>query len=208
MKILVVDDHPLVRKGILSTLACKNNIKTVLEAASVKEAVNLINSQKPNLAIVDLNLGKEDGLEIIKKIKNKATDTKFIILTSSLKKEDYIRSEEAGVDGYILKDAFAEDIIYAINIVLRGRKFIDPEITKYKLETSNNNFEDLTPREYDVLVELGKGMSNFEIAKKLFISENTVKKHVSSILLKLDLNHRTQAALLVNQFSPGGVTYA
>ncbi|MDW5299927.1 MAG: response regulator transcription factor [Sedimentibacter sp.] len=208
MKILVVDDHPLVRKGILSILACENNIKTVLEAANVNEAVNIINLQKPNLAIVDLNLGKEDGLDIIKRIKNKAFDTKFIILTSSLKKEDFIRSEEAGADGYILKDAFAEDIIYAINIVLRGRKYIDPEITKYQLESSNNIFEDLTPREYDVLVELGKGMSNFEIAKKLFISEYTVKKHVSSILLKLDLNHRTQAALLVNQFSPGGVTYA
>ncbi len=204
MKILVVDDHPLVRKGILSTLACENNIKTVLEASNVNEAVSIINIQKPNLAIVDLNLGKEDGLDIIKRIKNKALDTKFIILTSSLKKEDYIRSEEAGVDGYILKDAFAEDIIYAINIVLRGRKFIDPEITKYQVENSNNSFEDLTPREYDVFMELGKGMSNFEIAKELFISEHTVKKHVSSILSKLDLSHRTQAALLVNQ----SVTYS
>ncbi len=199
MKILVVDDHPLVRKGLLSIIACESNIKTVLEASNVNEAISIINSQKPNIAIVDLNLGKEDGLQIIKKIKSKLVDTKFIILTSSLKKEDFIRSEEAGSDGYILKDAFAEDIIYAINVVLRGRKFIDPEITKYQIETSNNNFEDLTPREYDVLVELGKGLSNYEIARKLFISEHTVKKHVSSILLKLDLNHRTQIALLANQ---------
>jgi two-component system nitrate/nitrite response regulator NarL len=199
MNILVVDDHPLVRKGITSTLSCEDNIDIVLEASNVKEAISIIISKKPNLAIVDLNLGKEDGLEIIKNLKNK-TNTKFIILTSSIKKEDFIRSEEAGVDGYILKDAFAEDILYAIHVVLRGRKFIDPEITKYQVEsTFDNGFTELTPREYDVLVELGKGLSNVEIAKKLFISEHTVKKHVSSILLKLQLNHRTQAALFVNQ---------
>lgn len=200
MNILIVDDHPLVRKGIASALSCEDDIETVLEASNIDEAMTIINFKKPNLAIVDLNLGKEDGLEIIKRAKNNGTKTKFIILTSSLKKGDFIRSEEVGVDGYMLKDAFAEDIIYAINIVLRGRKFIDPEIIKYQVENlPDNSFSELTPREYDVLVELGKGLSNYEIAKELFISEHTVKKHVSSILLKLELSHRTQVALLVNQ---------
>lgn len=200
MNILVVDDHPLVRKGISSTLSCDENIDTVFEASCIDEALTLITSKKPNLAIVDLNLGKEDGLEIVKKAKVKGTSTKFLILTSSIKKEDFVRSEDEGVDGYILKDAFAEDILYAIHVVLRGKKFIDPEITKYQVEsTLTNSFTELTPREYDVLVEVGKGLSNGEIAKKLYISEHTVKKHVSSILLKLQLSHRTQAALLVNQ---------
>lgn len=200
MNVLVVDDHPLVRKGISTTLSCDEDIDVVMEASCIDEALSLINSQKPNLAIVDLNLGKEDGLEIIKRSKVKGTTTKFLIFTSSVKKEDFIRSEEEGVDGYILKDAFSEDILYAIHIVLRGRKFIDPEITKYQVEsTLSDSFTELTPREYDVLVEIGKGLSNGEIANKLFISEHTVKKHVSSILLKLQLSHRTQAALLVNQ---------
>lgn len=200
MNILVVDDHPLVRKGISSTLSCDENISAVFEASCIDEALTLINSKKPNLAIVDLNLGKEDGLEIIRRSKVKGTTTKFVIFTSSIKREDFIRSEEEGVDGYLLKDAFSEDILYAIHSVLRGRKFIDPEITKYQVESElANGFTELTPREYDVLVEIGKGLSNGEIAKKLFISEHTVKKHVSSILLKLQLNHRTQAALLVNQ---------
>lgn len=200
MKILVVDDHPLVRKGVSSTLGFGDGIEVVLEASNIDEAMELLISQKPNLAIVDLNLGKEDGLEIIKRAKNNRMSTKFIILTSSIKKEDYQRSEELGVDGYILKEAFAEDILYAINVVLRGKKFIDSEVIRYQTENSMQDeyLKDLTPRESDVLVELGKGLSNFEIAKELFISENTVKKHVSNILSKLELEHRTQAALLVN----------
>lgn len=200
MKILVVDDHPLVRKGVSSTLAFGDGIEVVLEASNIDEAMELLISQKPNLAIVDLNLGKEDGLEIIKRAKKNRMSTKFIILTSSIKKEDYQRSEELGVDGYILKEAFAEDILYAINVVLRGKKFIDSEVIRYQTENSvqDEYLKDLTPRESDVLVELGKGLSNFEIARELFISENTVKKHVSNILSKLELEHRTQAALLVN----------
>lgn len=202
MNILIVDDHPLVRKGISSTLSFEDNIDMIFEASTVDEAIKLINSNKLDMAIIDLRLGKEDGLEIVKKTKSKKNnelDTKFVILTSSVRKDDFIRSEEAGIDGYILKDAFSEDIIYAINVVLRGRKFIDPEITKFQLGNSSKNYlSELTPREYDVLMELGKGLSNYEIAKVLFISENTVKKHVSNVLLKLQLSHRTQAALLVH----------
>jgi DNA-binding NarL/FixJ family response regulator len=200
MNVLIVDDHPLVRKGISSTLSFEDNINMILEASTVDEAIKLINFNKPALVIVDLNLGKEDGLEIVKRTKKIELDTKFLILTSSVKKEDFIRSVEAGADGYILKDAFSEDIVYAIRVVLRGKKFVDPEITKYQLENSSENcLSELTPREYEVLIELGKGLSNYEISKELYISENTVKKHVSNVLLKLQLSHRTQAALLVNE---------
>lgn len=200
MKILVVDDHPLVRKGISSTLSFEEDVETILEASNIEQAIEVLTFKKPNLAIVDLNLGKEDGLEIIRRARRSGISTKFIILTSSIRKEDYLRSEELGVDGYILKEAFAEDILYAIHVVLRGKKFIDPEVIRYKTQNSveDEYLKDLTPRESDVLVELGKGLSNFEIARELFISENTVKKHVSNILSKLELNHRTQAALLVN----------
>lgn len=199
MKILIVDDHPLVRKGISSTLSFEENIEKILEASNVAEAVRFIQTEKPTLAIVDLNLGNEDGLDIIRKSRNKDIDTKFVVLTSSLRKEDYKRSEEVGVDGYILKEAFAEDILYAMHVVLRGKKFIDPEVISHQTSSDKyGSLSDLTPRESDVLVELGKGLSNFEIAKELYISEHTVKKHVSNILSKLDLSHRTQAALLVN----------
>lgn len=102
------------------------------------------------------------------------------------------------VDGYVLKDAFGEDILYAINVVLRDKKFIDPEILKYEIKEKDKSLDSLTPREQDVLKELGKGLSNQEIADALFISQYTVKKHITNIFSKLDLTHRTQAALYAN----------
>lgn len=200
MKILVVDDHPLVRKGISSTLSFEDDIKEILEASNVQEAIKIIEIEKPNLAIIDLYLGNDDGLEIVSKCKGKKVDTKFVILTSSVKKDDFQKGMAIGVDGYILKEAFAEDIIYAIRVILRGKQFIDPEVIRYQANSilENKVLDELTPREYDVLGELGKGLSNYEIAKNLYISENTVKKHVSNILSKLELTHRTQAAILVN----------
>lgn len=203
MKILIVDDHPLVRKGIASTLSFEEDIEEIFEASNVDEAMKLIRNEKPTLAIVDLYLGNKDGLQIVSNSKKESLKTKFVILTSSLKKEDYIRAKEIGVDGYILKEAFAEDILYAIHVVLRGKQFIDPEVIRYETSSTSENtyLAELTPREKDVLIELGKGLSNYEIAKNLFISEHTVKKHVSNILLKLELTHRTQAALIVNNLS-------
>lgn len=203
MKVLVVDDHPLVRKGIISTLSFEKDIEEILEASNKREAMERIRNEKPDLAIVDLYLGREYGLDIVSDSKKKGFKTKFIILTSSLKKEDFLKSKEVGVDGYMLKEAFAEDILYALHVVFRGKPFIDPEIIRY--ETSSKAEDDylnsLTPREREVLIELGKGLSNSEIAEKLYISENTVKKHVSNILSKLELEHRTQAALLVSSLS-------
>lgn len=199
MNILIIDDHPLVRKGVSSTLSFEENAEKIFEASNVIEAMNLLEKEEPEVAIVDLNLGREDGLEIVKKAKNRGSNTKFIILTSSIKKEDYMRAEQIGVDGYILKEAFAEDVLYAFRVVLRGKRFIDPEIMKYQINNSEDSYlSELTPREKDVLKELGKGLSNIEIGERLFISEHTVKKHVSNILSKLELTHRTQAALLVS----------
>lgn len=200
MKIILVDDHPLVRKGICSTLSFEDDIEKITEASSVQEAIEKIEIEKPDLAIVDLNLGYEDGLDIISYFRDKKSKIKFLILTSSIKKEDFIRSKELDVDGYILKEAFAEDIIYAIRVVLRGKRFIDPEIMKYQTKSSHEykDLNTLTPREDEVLLELSKGLSNIEIAEELFISEHTVKKHVSNILSKLELSHRTQAAIFAN----------
>lgn len=199
MKVLVVDDHPLVRKGIASTLAFDEKIKEIKEAATIQEAMKVIADVTPEITIIDLNLGREDGLEIINKTREKNITTKFIVITSSSRRDDFLRAQEAGVDGYILKEAFAEDILYGFNVVARGKKFYDPEIIQCQIGRDSEDYlKDLSPREQDVLRELGKGLSNLEIAQRLYISEHTVKKHVSNILSKLNLSHRTEAALYIN----------
>jgi len=198
MKILIADDHPLVRKGLASALAMEEDINEIIEASSVDEAVNLISSFSPQISVIDLMLGTEDGLEIVKRARERNLPTKFIILTSSLRKEDFIRAQDYDVEGYILKESFIEDIIYALHVVARGKKFVDPEVINYKTGGEYQRLEVLTAREQEVLYELGKGLCNSQIAKKLFISEHTVKKHISCILAKLGLEHRTQAALYAN----------
>lgn len=202
MNVLVVDDHPLVRKGIVSTIQFVDNIGEVREAATIMEAITILKKTPVDIAIVDLYLGKEMGLDIVKLSRDLNIVTKFIVLTSSPKTEDFLNAKGLGVYGYILKQAMAEDIIYAINTVARGRKYFDPDIIDYRLSSLKRNpidNLDLTPRERDVLEQLGNGLSNSEIADKLFISECTVKKHVSSIFSKLNLNHRTEAAIYINK---------
>lgn len=197
MKMLIVDDHPMVRKGLVSTLSAEENVEEIKESSSVEESVRILSSYDPDIAILDLRLGKEDGLDIVTQAREMGTKTKFLILTSSSKKEDFIRAQKVGVDGFILKEAFAEDIIYAIHVVARGKKFYDPEITQ-SARAEDDELRELTSRERDVLLELGKGLNNIQIANRLYISENTVKKHIGSIFSKLGINHRVEAALYVN----------
>jgi two-component system nitrate/nitrite response regulator NarL len=196
MKLILVDDHPLVRKGLASVLNLENDFDIVGEASNVQGALDLLSKVKPDLALVDLRLGDEYGLDILKKSCN-TYPCKFIILTSSANEEDFRRSEEAGASGYVLKDALPEELLYAVRLVSRGRKYYDPGIMNLLMKGSQQDIyvEELTPREKDVLIALGEGLSNKDIAKKLFITEYTVKKHVSQILAKLNLTDRTQAAL-------------
>jgi len=194
MKVVLVDDHPLVRKGLISVLSMEGDVEVIGEAGNIKEAVEIINNKRPELALIDLRLGDEYGLDIIRKSNN---DCKYIVLTSSTDEYDFKKAEEMGVQGYVLKEAFPEELLYAIRLVSRGRKYYDPVIMDQLMKSSSKSDmkEELTPREIDVLIALGQGLCNKDIAKKLYITEYTVKKHVSQILAKLELTDRTQAAL-------------
>ncbi|HBC30978.1 MAG TPA: DNA-binding response regulator [Clostridiales bacterium] len=195
MRIMIVDDHPLVRKGLISVLSLENNIEVIGEASNNNDAIKFITDKKPDIALVDLRLGNENGLYIIDYFNKKNTECKFMILTSSANEWDFKKAQELGAQGYILKEALPEELIYAIQLVARGRKYYDPGILD---EIMNESLlGELSEREQEVLMSLGEGLSNKEIAEKLFISIFTVKKHVSQVLEKLDLADRTQAALYI-----------
>lgn len=186
----------------MQVLSIDEETKEVYEASNVNEAMDILQKYKPEVSIIDLKLGKEDGLEIVDKAQKRNSTSKFIILTSSSRREDFERAQKMGVDGYVLKEAFLEDILYALHVVLRGKKFVDPELMHHPADAIDKKLELLTEREKEVLFELGKGKSNLMIAKQLYISEHTVKKHISSILSKLEMNQRTEAALFSNSIYP------
>lgn len=197
MKVLLIDDHPLVRRGLASVLSLEKDIEIVGEASNMIDALKAIELHNPDLALVDIRLGNEYGLDIIEKSKSKNTSCKFIVLTSSSSDGDFKKAEEAGALGYILKEALPEELLFAVRLVSRGRKYYDPGLMELLMKESSKNDLDsyLTAREKEVLKALGEGLSNKDIAEKLYITEYTVKKHVSQILGKLELADRTQAAL-------------
>ncbi len=200
MRIIIVDDHPLVRQGLYTILSKESDMEVIGEAANVREASKLIQNLCPDLALIDLRLGSECGFDIICEIRKQQSSTKFIVLTSSASPEYFMEADEYGVEGYVLKEALPEELLYAIRLVDHGRKYYDPGLLKYKmLQDEKKPGGELTEREKEVLMELGRGLNNRQIADKLYITENTVKKHVGQILTKLDLRDRTQAAIYVNK---------
>lgn len=204
MKIVIVDDHPLVRRGLSAVLALDSEIELAGEAETVEEALKLVADTGPDLAIVDLKLGSQSGLELVGMLRSASTRT--IVLTSSHAEADLRRAEESGASGYVLKEALPEELLLAIKIVARGKKYFDPGLMDMIHSQDKGELDKLTPKEREVLLALGEGLSNQGMAKKLVVTEFTVKKHVSQILSKLHLNDRTQAALYAQ--SKGLVTFA
>lgn len=201
MNIVIVDDHPLVRQGLTAVITIEGDMNLIGEASTGDEAISLVTQVNPDVALIDLRLAETSGLEIIRTCKEKVPACKYIIFTSSFDKEDFRRARELGVDGYVMKEAFPEELVSAIRLVYRGRKYYDPGMIDCMMSKneSDEHVEQLTPRELEVLRALGEGLNNKDIAKKLFITEYTVKKHVSQVLAKLELVDRTQAALYARE---------
>ncbi|ASA26016.1 response regulator [Paenibacillus donghaensis] len=199
MKIVIVDDHPLVRRGLAAVISMQPDVQFAGEATNGQEALQVIEETQPDLVLIDLKLADESGLDVIKAARERGILSKFILLTSSASREDFLKAEEVLVDGYVLKEALPEELLFAIQLVYKGRKYYDPGLMEDKMRMSGGSpTDELTPKEKEVLIELGQGACNREIASRLFISEFTVKKHVSQILAKLQVADRTQAALFAN----------
>lgn len=196
MRVVVVDDHPLVQRGVSAVLALAEDMELVAAASSGADGLEILRSLQPDVALVDLKLPGEYGLDIIREGRKVAPRCRFIILTSYSEESDVRRAMAEKVEGYILKEALPEELITAIRLVVRGRTYIDPSIVQaFMAEKKDDPLDQLTAREKEVLAALARGMSNRDIAAALYVTEYTVKKHVSQILEKLDLADRTQAAL-------------
>jgi two-component system NarL family response regulator len=192
IRIMIADDHPVVREGLAASLNRVPDMTVVCEAADGKEAVEQFARHTPDVALVDLRMPQMDGVEAIGTICERFIAARIIILTTFEGDEDVYRGLRAGARAYLLKDTQLEDLIHCIRIVHDGKNYIPPTIGAKLAERMKG--PELSGREVEVLRLMAGGKSNKEIAGSLFVSEGTVKGHVNHILAKLGANGRTEAA--------------
>jgi two-component system, NarL family, response regulator LiaR len=208
VKVMIVDDHEMVRLGIKTYLLTEDRIEFLGEAKSGNEAVQLAKIYKPDVILMDLLMDDGNGIEATEKILSYHGSCKIIILTSYYDDEKVFPAIEAGAHSYLLKTASAEEVTSAIYKAAKGESVIaskvaDKMMTRFRPQERKPH-EDLTTREYEVLTCLGEGMTNQEISEALYIGIKTVKTHVSNILSKLGVADRTQAAIYANR---NGILY-
>jgi DNA-binding NarL/FixJ family response regulator len=199
IKILIADDHPVVREGLISMLSREGDFKVVGEAKDGVEAVNKAKELSPDVVLMDLRMPEMDGVEAMRQIRPAMPGVKFIILTT-YSDDDYIFSGiEAGARAYLLKDAPREDLFKAIRSVYRGESLIQPVVASKLLDRFSQlsrrtpSGEELSERELEVLCLMAKGAANKEISAELNIAQSTVKTHITNIFQKLGVNDRTEA---------------
>jgi len=197
IRLVVVDDHALFRAGLVNLLAQMPEMEVVGEAGDGREAVAIVQQNKPDVVLLDVNMPVMDGVETVEALKE-AQDCRIVMLTISNHDEDLFGSIAAGADGYLLKSAEPEELRRAILLVAEGKSVLSPDVTRRVLQMVGSGKElysevGLSKREREVLDCLARGMTSAQIAGDLFISENTVKTHVRHILEKLEASNRAEA---------------
>lgn len=202
IRILIADDHHVVRRGLVFFLKTQPAIDIVGEARDGKEAVELTMEFQPDIVLMDLEMPNMNGIEATREIKKVCPDVKIMMLTSFSDQDHVIPAIEAGASGYQLKDIEPDELVRTIFQLMKGENQLHPKATSQllthlsgKSHSERKTIDELTKRELEVLKEIANGKSNKEIASDLFITEKTVKTHVSNLLAKLGLADRTQAAL-------------
>jgi len=193
IRVLIADDHAVVRQGLRTFLDLQDDIEVVGEAVDGEEALAAAERLAPDVVLVDLVMPKVDGIDVIRRLGEHAPAARAIVLTSFIDDDRLFPVLRAGAAGYLLKDVQPQELVEAIRTVHGGGAVLHPKVAARLL--SDLATDPLTPREREVLVLIGRGMANKVIARELSLSEKTVKAHVSSILAKLGVNDRTQAAL-------------
>lgn len=197
-RVLLVDDHPLMRRGINQLLSFEDEFNVVAEASNGAEAVAQNHEHKPDLILLDLNMKGMSGLDTLNALRADDCDATIVILTVSDSPADIEAIVQAGADGYLLKDTEPDELIELLKSSLQGNKSYSKEVAKYLADRENSTtvFDELTDREMQILKEVAKGLRNKQIADTLFISESTVKVHMKSLLKKLQVPSRTAATVL------------
>jgi len=205
LRLLVVDDHEVVRQGLVSLLDRRTGFEVVAQAGSVAESIALAARHEPDLVIMDVRLPDGSGIEACREIRAARPETRVVMLTSYPDEEAVLSAIIAGASGYLLKQIRGRDLVSALESVGRGESLLDPAVTEKVLErvrriasgSATDELAELTAQERKILLLVAEGMTNKEIATDVFLSDKTVKNYVSSILSKLNLQRRTQAAAYV-----------
>jgi NarL family two-component system response regulator LiaR len=201
IRVFLADDHPVVRQGLRTFLESRPGIEVVGEAGDGDAVVTEVERLRPDVVLMDLVMPGRSGIAAIRHIRERAPDTRVVVLTSFASDDQVIPAVQAGAAGYLLKDVEPSELEAAIRLAHEGEALLDPQIAGRVMEEvahppPSGDVASLTPRELEVLELLGRGLSNRELADRLVVSEKTVKTHVSNILMKLGVHDRTQAALL------------
>ena len=209
INLLIVDDHPIVRDGLVAILTTQPDFQIIGEAASGQEALALFQQDQPDVVLLDLEMPEMDGVELIRQLRVARPDVKTVVFTAFDTDERILSALQAGAKGYLLKGAPRAELFDAIRIVHRGGSLLQPVVASRLLnqiatpatggQVGGELVEELTPREHEVLVLLAQGKQNKEIAAELTIAERTVKFHISSIFGKLGAGNRTEAVTIAVQ---------
>ena len=198
---MITDDHAMIREGIKRLLEFDGDIKVIAEAGDGEECLELLKEVNPDVLLLDINMPKKNGIEVLEKIREDKLPLKVLMLTVHNEVEYLVKAVDIGVNGYILKDSESAELKKAIESVVSGENYIQPSLIPMlnaKLvsrDTDKDKIDQLTKRELEVLIKVANGMFNKEIAISLNISERTVKNHISNIFKKIQVSDRTQAAV-------------
>jgi two-component system response regulator DevR len=203
VRVMLVDDHEIVRLGLMTLINDQPDMEVVGEAGTAAEALREVERTRPQVVLMDIRIPGEGGIEAARDITNRFADTKVVMLTSFADDELVLRAIQAGAVGYVLKQVGNEELLRAITAAARGEALLDPSTTARLLsrvreverKTSEDAFRELSDRELEVLAEVARGKTNAEIGQVLYLSEKTVRNYVSTILEKLDLSNRIELAL-------------
>jgi two-component system, NarL family, response regulator DevR len=212
LRLLVVDDHEVVRQGLVALLDRRPGFQVVAEAGTVEEAIAQARLHQPDIVVMDVRLPDGSGVEACREIRAELPDTRVIMLTSFPDDEAVLSAIVAGASGYLLKQIRARDLVAALEAVGRGESLLDPAVTERVLERvrrmasgqADDELSVLTPQEQKILMLVAEGKTNKQIAADVFLSDKTVKNYVSSILAKLNLERRAQAAAYVAKLKGQG----